>query len=68
MFDNYVEIIFQKINFPAFQSLMFLKWYDGWTNPVEFNLRWTVFTYFWQHKDRINICKYSGFPNNENLI
>ena len=47
---------------------MFLKWYDGWTNPVEFNLRWTVFTYFWQHKDRINICKYNGFPNNENLI
>ena len=36
---------------PTVESLMFLKMFDGWTEPVKFGLRWTVFGFFWLTAD-----------------
>ena len=29
------------------EALLFLKVYDGWTEPVKFGFRWSVFGFFW---------------------
>ena len=32
---------------PTVETLMFLKMYDGWSEPVKFGFRWTVYGFFW---------------------
>ncbi|XP_051153523.1 beta-1,4-mannosyl-glycoprotein 4-beta-N-acetylglucosaminyltransferase [Leptopilina boulardi] len=39
------------------KALMFLKTYDGWSQPIGFRLRWLVFGFFWQHPLKTTIKK-----------
>lgn len=33
-------------------SLIFMKYYDNWPEPVNFRLKWTVYGFFWMHPKR----------------
>lgn len=33
---------------PRPELLTFLKWYDGWSQPVAFKYKWSIFGFFWQ--------------------
>lgn len=32
---------------PLREALVFLKWHDGYTEPVSFTVRWSVYGFFW---------------------
>jgi hypothetical protein len=41
-----------KVNFSNFfQVISFFRFHDGFTNPVHFNLRWTIYSFVWQHAE-----------------
>jgi len=45
--DDDVFLLLDADELPTVESLMFLKMFDGWTEPVKFGFRWTVFGFFW---------------------
>ena len=38
---------------PAPEALLFLKVFDGWTEPVRLTMRWTVFGFFWLMSNQV---------------
>ena len=42
-----VFLLLDADELPTVEALMFLKVFDGWTEPVKFGFRWTVFGFFW---------------------
>ncbi|XP_015124132.1 beta-1,4-mannosyl-glycoprotein 4-beta-N-acetylglucosaminyltransferase [Diachasma alloeum] len=58
------------------RALMFLKVYDGWSQPIGFRLRWSVFGFFWQHPSKTIItvgactigCIYQSYRTNSILL
>ena len=45
--DDDVFLLLDADELPTPESLMFLKSFDGWTEPVKFGFRWTNFGFFW---------------------
>ena len=45
--DDDIFLLLDADELPSNESLMFLKLFDGWTEPVKFGFRWTVFGFFW---------------------
>ena len=45
--DDDVFLLLDADELPTPESLMFLKLFDGWTEPVKFGFRWNVFGFFW---------------------
>ena len=35
----------------------FLQLFDGWTEPVKFGFRWTVFGFFWLKVSKYNVVR-----------
>ena len=45
--DDDIFLLLDADELPTKESLMFLKAYDGWTEPVQFGFRWTNFGFYW---------------------
>ena len=45
--DDDVFLLLDADELPSPESLIFLKAFDGWTEPVKFGFRWNVFGFFW---------------------
>ena len=45
--DDDVFLLLDADELPTPESLMFLKMFDGWSEPVKFGFRWNVFGFFW---------------------
>ena len=45
--DDDVFLLLDADELPTPESLMFLKMFDGWPEPVKFGFRWNVFGFFW---------------------
>ena len=45
--DDDVFLLLDADELPTPESLIFLKVFDGWTEPVKFGFRWNVFGFFW---------------------
>ena len=45
--DDDVFLLLDADELPTPESLIFLKVFDGWTEPVKFGFRWSVFGFFW---------------------
>jgi len=45
--DDDIFLLLDADELPTVESLMFLKLFDGWTEPVKFGFRWTVFGFYW---------------------
>ena len=45
--DDDVFLLLDADELPTKESLMFLKAFDGWTEPVQFGFRWTNFGFYW---------------------
>ena len=45
--DDDLFLLLDADELPTAESLMFLKTFDGWTEPVRFGFRWNVFGFFW---------------------
>lgn len=45
--DDDVFLLLDADELPTVETLMFLKMYDGWSEPVKFGFRWTVYGFFW---------------------
>jgi hypothetical protein len=47
MRDDDIFLMLDADELPTAESLLFLKLFDGWTEPVKFGFRWTVFGFYW---------------------
>lgn len=45
--DDDLFLLLDADELPSREVLLFLKLYDGYTEPVRFGFRWTVFGFFW---------------------
>ena len=45
--DDDIFLLLDADELPTPESLMFLKMFDGWSEPVKFGFRWNVFGFFW---------------------
>ena len=45
--DDDIFLLLDADELPTVEALMFLKLFDGWTEPVKFGFRWTVFGFYW---------------------
>lgn len=54
---------------PTREALVFLKWHDGYTEPVSFVIRWSVYGFFWSpnyqepgmpKSERFSVCVTMG--------
>ena len=49
---------FDADEIPKAEVILFLKIHDKFTEPIQFNTRWSVFAYYWVHTDDpMNPCK-----------
>ena len=51
--DDDVFLLLDADELPAVEALLFLKVFDGWTEPVKFGFRWTVFGFFWLMTEQV---------------
>ena len=47
MRDDDLFLLLDADELPMREPLLFLKLYDGYTEPIRFGFRWTVFGFFW---------------------
>jgi len=45
--DDDVFLLLDADELPNKEALLFLKVFDGWTEPVQFGWRWTIFGFYW---------------------
>ena len=45
--DDDIFLLLDADELPTPEALMFLKMFDGWSEPVKFGFRWNVFGFFW---------------------
>ncbi len=45
--DDDLFVLSDADELPSPESLLFLRLYDGYTEPVRFGFRWNVFGFFW---------------------
>ena len=45
--DDDIFLLTDADELPSPESLLFLKMFDGWTEPVKFSFRWNVYGFFW---------------------
>ena len=45
--DDDIFLLLDADELPTVESLLFLKLFDGWTEPVQIGFRWTVFGFYW---------------------
>ncbi len=45
--DDDIFLLLDADELPDRDALNFLKWYDGYTEPIRFGFRWTVFGFYW---------------------
>lgn len=45
--DDDLFLLLDADELPSREVLLFLKLYDGYTEPIRFGFRWTVFGFFW---------------------
>jgi beta-1,4-mannosyl-glycoprotein beta-1,4-N-acetylglucosaminyltransferase len=45
--DDDLFLLLDSDELPNRDVLLFLKLYDGYTEPIRFGFRWTVFGFFW---------------------
>ena len=45
--DDDLFLLLDADELPTPEVLLFLKLYDGYTEPIRFGFRWTVFGFFW---------------------
>ena len=55
--DDDIFLLLDADELPSLESLMFLKLFDGWTEPVKFGFRWTVFGFFWLESEEPGIVE-----------
>ena len=55
--DDDIFLLLDADELPSPESLMFLKLFDGWTEPVKFGFRWTVFGFFWLESEEPGIVE-----------
>jgi len=55
--DDDIFLLLDADELPSLESLMFLKLFDGWTEPVKFGFRWTVFGFFWLEAEEPGIVE-----------
>ena len=55
--DDDIFLLLDADELPSLESLMFLKLFDGWTEPVKFGFRWTVFGFFWLESEEPGIME-----------
>uniref|UniRef100_A0A2P2I0F2 Beta-1,4-mannosyl-glycoprotein 4-beta-N-acetylglucosaminyltransferase-like n=1 Tax=Hirondellea gigas TaxID=1518452 RepID=A0A2P2I0F2_9CRUS len=53
--DDDLFIISDADEIPSRPVIMFLKLYDGYTEPVAFVLRWSIYGFFWKSKSQDNL-------------
>ena len=51
--DDDVFLLLDADELPAPEALLFLKVFDGWTEPVRLTMRWTVFGFFWLMSNQV---------------
>lgn len=49
--DDDLFLLLDADELPLREVLLFLKLYDGYTEPIRFGFRWTVFGFFWLKAD-----------------
>ena len=49
--DDDLFLSFDADEIPNIEVLTFLKLHNGYNIPIKFNLRWSVFKYYWVHLD-----------------
>jgi beta-1,4-mannosyl-glycoprotein beta-1,4-N-acetylglucosaminyltransferase len=47
--DEDLFLSFDADEIPKAEVLQFLKLHSGFGNPVQFNMRWSVYRYYWAH-------------------
>lgn len=68
------QYIVCQVNLPSlymFQALLFLKLHDGFHNPIEFSLRWSVFKFNWRHSvnsEAMTRSKIAGTGNISTIV
>ena len=45
--DDDIFLLLDADELPTVESLIFLKMFDGWTEPVKFGFRWTIYGFYW---------------------
>lgn len=69
--DDDVFLLLDADELPNKESLLFLKVFDGWTEPVQFGWRWTIFGFYWlkaQDPSMFNIPFFGSLLGLDNKI
>ncbi|XP_040565710.1 beta-1,4-mannosyl-glycoprotein 4-beta-N-acetylglucosaminyltransferase [Lepeophtheirus salmonis] len=66
--DDDLFLLFDSDEIPNRSVLLFLKLYEGYTEPIKFGYRWTVFGFFWLKADDPGILSLLYDSKTEKLL